>query len=153
MADLAIRETQLSEDKQYVICNINQALYGIDISQVNNIIQMPKITKVPTAPNCFKGIINLRGEIVPIMSLRRRMNLGDDNLTKDSRIVILNINEDDMLGVVVDGVREVLSLPSASIEPPTDLLASADSLISGVGKNKEDLISIFEIDSILNNIA
>ncbi|MBR5635801.1 MAG: purine-binding chemotaxis protein CheW [Pseudobutyrivibrio sp.] len=154
MSDLAIREmNSAAEEKQYVICNINKEYYGIDITHVNNIIQMPKITMVPKAPECFKGIINLRGEIVPIMSLRRRMNLEDDTLTKDSRIVILNINDDEMIGVVVDGVKEVLSIPTDTIETPADLLKSEDSLIRGIGKKNEDLISIFEIDSILKNIA
>ena len=154
MSDLAIREmNSAAEEKQYVICNINKEYYGIDITHVNNIIQMPKITMVPKAPECFKGIINLRGEIVPIMSLRRRMNLEDDTLTKDSRIVILNINDDEMIGVVVDGVKEVLSIPTDTIETPADLLKSEDSLIRGIGKKNEDLISIFEINSILKNIA
>ena len=153
MAELAIRENNTVSEKQYIICNINKENFGIEISHVNNIIQMPKITKVPMAPSCFKGIINLRGEIVPVMSLRRRMNLEDDTLTKESRIVILNIDEENLMGVVVDGVKEVCSIPDHTIEATKDLLANEDSLISGVGKKDEDLISIFEIDSILRNIA
>lgn len=149
MADLTVSEAKSVDERQYIIFNISKEFYGIDVSQVNNIIQMPKITKVPKSPEYFRGVINLRGEIIPVMSLRRRMNLEDDTFTKDSRIVILNLEDDKMMGVVVDEVKEVLTIPENEIEEPSPFLKSEESFIRGIGRKNDDLISIFEIDSII----
>ncbi len=149
MADFTVSEAKSVDERQYIIFNISKEFYGIDVSQVNNIIQMPKITKVPKSPEYFRGVINLRGEIIPVMSLRRRMNLEDDTFTKDSRIVILNLEDDKMMGVVVDEVKEVLTIPENEIEEPSPFLKSEESFIRGIGRKNDDLISIFEIDSII----
>ena len=87
--------------------------YGIDISYVDNIVRMQKITRVPKAQAYFKGIINLRGEIVPVMSIRIKMGLEDDVFTNAARIIILKIEEKGSIGVIVDEVKEVVNLYAA----------------------------------------
>ena len=82
----AIETTTESVKKQYIVVKIGSEQYGIDISYVDNIVRMQKITRVPKAQTYFKGIINLRGEIVPVMSVRKRMGLEDDVFTNASRI-------------------------------------------------------------------
>ncbi|MBE5910243.1 chemotaxis protein CheW [Pseudobutyrivibrio sp.] len=148
MSDLRVVNEKNEADNQYIIFNINKESYAIDVSQVNNIIQMPKITKVPKSPEYFSGVISLRGEIIPIMSLHRRMNYGEDSITKDSRIIILNIEDERLMGVIVDEVKEVLTIPENEIEQPSPFINADESFIRGIGKKGEELISILKIGSL-----
>ncbi len=150
MADLALFEGQSADKNKYLIFKVNNEFYGIDVAMVNNIIQLPTITMVPSSPKYFKGIINLRGEIVPVMSLRRKMNYSDDTFTKDSRIIILNIGEDKLIGVIVDAVKEVLTISEDEIEPPSPFLKKEESVVKGVGKMGDNLISILDVSSIVS---
>jgi purine-binding chemotaxis protein CheW len=149
MNELAVVNITNTEEKRHLIFNINKELYGINVTYVNNIIQMPSITRVPNAPACYSGIINLRGELVPVMSMRRRLGTGDDTNTKDSRIVILNLEGGKLLGIIVDEVKEVVTIDNDEIEAPSPFISGEASLISGIGKKNDDLISLLEIDSIL----
>ncbi len=154
MSDLIVSSGKNEADNQYIIFNINKESYAIDVVKVNNIIQMPKITKVPKSPEYFSGVISLRGEIIPIMSLHRRMNYGNDEFTKDSRIIILNIDEERLMGVIVDAVREVLTIPEDEIEQPSPFINTDETFIRGIGKKEEELISILKIESLVErNIA
>ena len=109
-------ETTESVKKQYIVVKIGSEQYGIDISYVDNIVRMQKITRVPKAQTYFKGIINLRGEIVPVMSVRKRMGLDDDVFTNASRIIILKIEQQGALGIIVDEVKEVVTLGADQID-------------------------------------
>ncbi len=150
MSDLSLYDQVEKEKKQYIVVKIGGEHYGIDISYIDNIVRMCKITRVPKAPFYYRGVINLRGEVVPVMSLRRRMNLDDDQFTDDSRIIILKL-EGGLMGVIVDEVREVLSLGEDDIEMPSNSKKSKTSFINGVGTNGDELISILEISSIIEN--
>lgn len=136
------------EVKQYIVVKIGSEQYGIDISYVDNIVRMQKITRVPTAQSYFKGIINLRGEIVAVMSIRKKMGLEDDVFTNSSRIIILKLEEKGALGIIVDEVREVMTLSEDEIDrgvkSPKD-----GNFINGIGKNGEELVSLFEINAIV----
>lgn len=149
MADNKIETTEKST-KQYIVVQIGNEKYGIDIGYIDNIVRMQKITRVPKAQVFFKGIINLRGEIVPVMSIRTKMELEDDVFTNKSRIIILKIEDKGLLGVIVDEVCEVVTLSEDDIDT---LSASAkngrDSFISGIGKKDGTLISLFEINAIV----
>ena len=149
MSDLAVYDVSESEMKQYIVVKIGGEQYGIDISFIDNIVRMCKITRVPKAPFHYRGVINLRGEVVPVMSLRRRMELDDDVFTDTSRIIILKLEQVGLMGVIVDEVKEVLSLSEDDIEAPTHAKKSKSSFINGVGTNGDELISIFEISSII----
>ena len=150
MADNIIETTQ-TETKQYIVVQIGSEKYGIDIRYVDNIVRMQKITRVPKAQVYFKGIINLRGEIVPVMSIRIKMGLAEDVITNASRIIILKLEEKGSLGVLVDQVCEVVTLSQDQIE--TNNINSShvkDSFINGIGKNGDQLISLFEINSFVD---
>lgn len=149
MSDLAIYDSVEKEKKQYIVVTLGGEHYGIDISYIDNIVRMCKITRVPKAPSHYRGVINLRGEICPVMSLRRRMNLDDDSFTDASRIIILKLEQVGLMGVIVDEVKEVLSLSADDIDEPTHARKGKNSFINGVGKNGDELISIFEISSII----
>lgn len=149
MADYKI-ESQEVETKQYIVVQIGNEKYGIDIGYIDNIVRMQKITRVPKAQNYFKGVINLRGEIVPVMSIRKKMGLEDDVITEASRIIILKVEEKGSLGVVVDQVCEVITLNTAEIDKSGVSSKNAkDTFINGIGKHGEELISLFEISAIL----
>ncbi|MCR5388947.1 MAG: chemotaxis protein CheW [Lachnospiraceae bacterium] len=147
MANLETNETV--GKKQYIVVKLGSEQYGIDIGYVDNIVRMQKITRVPKSHHYFDGIINLRGEIVPVMSIRRKMGFEDDVFTKDSRIIILKIDDLGLLGVIVDEVKEVVNLGADEIElPGQNGKANDDTFISGIGKHSNELISIFDITSI-----
>lgn len=144
MADIRL-ETDLVETKQYIVVQIGNEKYGIDINFIDNIVRMCKITRVPKVQSYFKGVMNLRGEIVPVMSIRKKMRLPDDVITDASRIIIIKLEEKGSIGIIVDEVREVITLNMAEVEKTT----AKDSFINGIGKNGEELVSLFEISAIV----
>ena len=150
MAQKNLMTTGETERKQYIVVRIGSEQYGIDISYIDNIVRMQKITRVPKAQECFKGIINLRGDVVPVMSIRLRMGLTEDEFTNNTRIIILKIEELGNLGVIVDEVREVVALAENEIDLYTpDSKDENSAFIKGIGKNNNQLISLLDINSII----
>ena len=150
MADNIIETTQ-TETKQYIVVQIGSASCRVGMRIAEDAVRMKKITRVPKAQVYFKGIINLRGEIVPVMSIRIKMGLDEDVITNASRIIILKLEEKGSLGVLVDQVCEVVTLSQDQIE--TNNINSShvkDSFINGIGKNGDQLISLFEINSFVD---
>lgn len=133
---------------QYIGVMINNEQYGIDISFVDNIVRMQRITRVPKSQPFFPGVINLRGEIIPVMSLRRKFGLEDDVFTTKTRILILKPEPQASIGFIVDEVKEVLSLSEDDI----DHLSNPDdrnTYVTGVGKHAKGLISIMNVPAVL----
>ena len=138
-------ETTEKESKQYIVVMVGSEQYGIDISYIDNIVRMQKITRVPKVQTYFKGVINLRGEVVPVMSVRKKMGLEDDVLTNASRIIILKLEENASLGVIVDEVREVVNLSEDEI----DKVSNKGRFINRIGKHGDQLISLPEINALV----
>ncbi|MEY8332879.1 chemotaxis protein CheW [Lachnospiraceae bacterium 47-T17] len=139
----------VEEKKQFIAVKLGSEIYGIDIGYVDNIVRMQKITRVPKSQSYFKGIINIRGEIVPVMSIRLKMDFEDDVFTNASRIIILKIEDQGKIGVIVDEVKEVVNLGVDEIDKPShDSMDNRHSFISGIGKNGEELISLFDIGAM-----
>ena len=141
---------EAKERKQYIVVKTGNELYGIDIQYIDNIVRNQKITRVPKAQPYFKGVINLRGEIIPVMSIRLRLGLEDDEFTDKTRIIIIKIDS-STIGVVVDQVKEVVTLVQDNIEKVTRT-ASDDAFsnyISGIGKSNDELISLLDIVSLV----
>lgn len=148
MAELETMEEELI---QYIVVRIGSEQYGIDIRYIDNIVRMQRITRVPTAQSYFKGIINLRGVVVPVMSIRKKMGLDDDVITNKSRIIIMKIDQQGLLGIVVDEVREVVTLGESQIDKTSyDAKGGKNTFINGIGKNGEELISLFDIGAIVD---
>ncbi|MFR4352148.1 MAG: chemotaxis protein CheW [Roseburia sp.] len=133
------------EAKQYIVVMVGSEQYGIDISYIDNIVRMQKITRVPKVQSYFNGIINLRGEIVSVMSIRRKMGLEEDVFTNASRIIILKLEEKGAIGIIVDQVKEVVNLSEDDIEKASN----KGKFINGIGKHGDELISLFEINAIV----
>src|SRR5512136_2437418 len=91
--------------------------YGVDIASVHEIIRVGQITAVPNAPDFVRGVINLRGRVIPVLNLRKRLDLSDGVLTKNSRIMIVECGT-KVLGLLVDGVSHVIRIPAASVDAP-----------------------------------
>ena len=146
-------DVQEKETRQYISVKIGEEKFGIDIGYVDNIVRMQKITRVPKAQVHFKGIINLRGEIVPVMSARIKMGLDDDVYTSQTRIIILKLEEKGEIGLIVDEVCEVVTLVVDEIDKPNIDASSSSTgkelFINGIGKNGDELISLFEIGAIV----
>ena len=153
MNNIIANTTNSSEERQYIIFTLNNEYYGIDIININTIIMMPEITDVPLAPEYVKGMISLRGHVIPVINLHKRMNYGKEVITKDTRIIVFNINENEQVGIVVDSVKEVMVISDSEIEYPSPFIKQEESFISGVGKKPDMLISILDINSIVDEQA
>ncbi len=136
---------------QYIVITVVNEQYGIDIKYIDNIVRMQSITRVPKVQPFFKGVINLRGEVVPVMSIRKKMGLGEDEITGKSRIIILKFESNASIGIVVDEVKHVVTISSDNIERVShDSKLDAKSFISGVGKVEEGLISILDLATVID---
>ncbi len=145
-----VENVSSKEAKQYIVVKLGNEQYGIDIQYVDNIVRMQKITRVPKAQEYYKGVINLRGEIVPVMSLRVKFELEDDVFSGKTRILILKLEQQSLVGVIVDEVREVVTLDADSIEKVSyDPNDEKSTYLSGIGKNGDNLISMLNISEII----
>lgn len=138
------------EPTQYIVIQIGNEAYGINISFIENISKMVRITRVPKTPAYIKGVINLRGEVVPVMSLRLKMGLEADEITKASRIIILKLEQKGIIGVIVDEVKEVVTLESNQIEKvASDASADHVNFVQSVGKTENGLISLLDLNAVV----
>lgn len=138
-----------SGETQLVVFDLASEYYGVDIGDVREIIRMQNVTRVPGTPVYVEGVINLRGKVVPVVDLRKRLGLKVRQQTKESRIVVVDIGGKDV-GVIVDGVTEVLRIPLASVEPPSQMIASSDAAyIRGIAKLGDKLVILLELDRVL----
>lgn len=146
---MAIEARTQSTEEQVVVFALAGELYGLDISRVQGIIKMPEVTRVPRAAEFVEGVINLRGEIVPIIDLRKRFGLGELQIGVDTRIINVEMG-DHLVGLIVDAVEEVLNIPSGVIEPPPDLVTTMDSAyLRGIAKLEERLVILLDLDRVL----
>ncbi len=134
---------------QYIVTQLGEEQYGIDIKLISNIVRMQKITRVPKVTPYIRGVINLRGEVIPVISLRLKMGLSDDEITKKTRIIILTLEQHESIGVLVDEVKEVVTLDEEHVEKVSYDKDDKAKFLSGVGKYDDKLISLLEIHSVL----
>ena len=135
--------------KQYIIVELGNEQYGIDIQYIDNIVRMQRITRVPKAQTFFKGVINLRGEVIPVMSLRLKFDFEEEEITGKTRILIIKPDSQASVGIIVDSVKEVLTLENDMIDKVAkDINDERTAYLSGVGKHGESLISILNIAEI-----
>ncbi len=150
MAEIDING-EVVESTQYIVVKLDDEQYGIDIQYVDNIVRMQRITREPKAQPYFEGVINLRGEVIPVMSMRKKFGLEDDVETNKTRIIIVKTEAQALVGIRVDEVREVVTLYDNVIEKRSydkNKEETNDYLI-GVGKNGEELISLLNINAVI----
>lgn len=138
------------ESTQFIVIKLGDEQYGIDIKYIDNIVRMQHITRVPKVDPYLKGVINLRGEVIPVMSIRIKMGLEPDQETKSSRIIILKLGINGLIGIIVDEVKEVVTLESDQIEKIAyDSKEERESFLYGVGKCAGGLISLLDLNAVI----
>jgi len=144
-------QQQYSGEKiQVVSFHLGSEEYGVDISQVQEMIRMVDITHVPRAPHFMEGVINLRGQLIPIIDLRTRFGMPRNAHTKNTRIVVTEI-AGKRVGIIVDSVSEVLNLPIENVEEAPEMIAGVGTeYISGVGKVNDRLIILLELQKVIS---
>ena len=136
-------------EMQLVVFDVAHEHYGLDIAAVESIIKMQAITAVPRAPAFVEGVTNLRGKVLPVIDLRRRFGLEATEPTRETRIVVVELNHVSV-GMIVDGVSEVLRVGEDSIEPPSPIVTTVDSaFIRGIAKVGERLIILLDLNYVL----
>ena len=138
---------------QYIVIKIDDEQYGINIKFIDNIVRMQQITRVPKVDDYLKGVINIRGEIVPVMSVRMKMGLSEDEITGKSRIIILKNGEGDLVGIIVDQVNQVLTLDSNNVEKvryDDKKDKNNTSFVNGVGHYEGGLVSLLDLDAVVS---
>ncbi len=144
-----IKTDETSELLQLVSFKIGEEEFGVDILKVQEINRMMQITKVPNAPMFVEGVINLRGRVIPVIDLRVKLNMQQVDYGKDTRIVVIELN-DKTVGFIVDEVSEVLRIPQSITEPPPSMVSGIDSeYITAIGKLDNRLLILLDLDKIL----
>lgn len=133
---------------KYLTFMLDDEEYGIEILKVREIIGIMDITKVPQTPDFVEGVINLRGKVIPVIDLRSKFGLDRTEYNDQTCIIVVDVGM--MMGIIVDTVQEVHDIPSNSIEPPPRLGGCVDtSFILGMGKVKDDVKILLDIDKVL----
>jgi purine-binding chemotaxis protein CheW len=138
------------EEERFVIFRLAGEDYAIPIAGVHTVEKIMPITRVPKAPDFVDGVINLRGEVVPVLNLRRRLELPEATGNQDTHIVVA-LAGDQLVGLIVDEISHVLSLPVTAIQPADQIVGEANrSFLSGVGKWEDGLIIILDLERVVD---
>jgi purine-binding chemotaxis protein CheW len=140
----------MEKDLQVVGFRIGNETFGVRIASVREIVRVPEITAVPSAPETVEGVINLRGKIIPVMDLRKRFGHVDLQPNKKNRILVVEL-DNKLVGLIVNAASEVLKIPPSDIEPPGTVFAEGESsYVTGVAKLKGRLIILLDVDKLLH---
>lgn len=135
--------------QQFIVFKLDAQLFGIDIQNVQIIEKIKPIMRVPKAPNCVKGVMNLRGEIIPVVNLREQFELEQLDYTDKTRIIIVKL-EDAMVGIIVDEVKEVIEIAQEQIEAVQNIQGKMKTNhILGVGKVDENIVTLLNLSNII----
>lgn len=138
----------------YLTFKLEDEIFGANVSKVLNILEMTKITKVPKAPNYMKGVINLRGAVLPLIDTRLKFDMGETVYTTNTCILVLDIDmagESVHVGALVDSVQEVIEIDEASIQPPPSIGSKYKSeFIEGMAKVNDEFIMLLNMDLIFS---
>ncbi len=135
---------------QFLTFELNNEMYGVDILKVQEIRGWTEVTNIPNAPHFIRGVVNLRGAIVPILDMRRRFNMDELVFTHQTVVIVVNVS-DRTIGMVVDGVSDVVNIPMEDLRPAPDFGTGIDaSFLQGLAPiNEENMAIILNIDEML----
>ena len=135
---------------QLVGFKVDREFFGVPIGMVKEIVRLPEITPVPDTPEFVEGVINLRGKIVPVIDMRKRLNAPSAEYGKASRVLILELNG-KIVGLIVDSASEILKISDEAVEPPPELVSSiGGDYITGVGKLNDKLIVMLDLTKLMS---
>ncbi len=149
-ADKSRMQLKMQDYLQVVSFRLGVEDYAIEITKVKEIILVEGITKVPQMPHYIEGIINLRGTVIPVLDLRKRFEVGNNDITEHTRIIVTRL-EGRIIGMIVDAVSRVMKIPKANIQPPPETIACvAGDYLIGVAKLDDRMQLLLDIDKVLH---
>jgi purine-binding chemotaxis protein CheW len=139
-----------TDGNQFLTFNLGEELYGVDILRVQEIKGYTTVTKIPNTPPHIKGVLNLRGTIVPIVELRTKFGMPTIDYTTFTVIIVVVVR-DKVMGLVVDSVSDVLNIDKKDIQAPPQFGAKVDvSFLNGIGKSGDKLVALLDMDRLLS---
>ena len=138
-------------DTKYLMCKLGNEVFGIDIQHVTDIIELQRITEVPDMPPYVKGVINLRGQVIPIIDLRLRFNMEERGYDDRTVITVVNIRNTS-IGFIVDTATEVQDIPEKDIDPPPKFQGKDEKerYIAGLGKIGKDVTILLDVEKLVS---
>jgi len=150
-----MEESSTANIKQYVTFCLAEELFGVEVNRTREILSVISVTSVPQTPDYMLGVINLRGQVVPVIDMRLKLGLAAADETQDTCIIVVEVlvdGEPIVVGALADAVREVLEIKSDAIEPPPRLGTRLNTeFIKGMGKVDEAFLILLDIDKIFNS--
>ena len=136
---------------QLVSFSLDEEEYGIDVLKVREIIRIPVITRVPNTPHYIDGVINLRGKIIPVISMRKKLGFAETENDKQTRIIIMDVGDEPM-GFTVDAVSEIIRVSASEIQPSPNVAASdvGQDYIAGVVNQRERLLVLLDLERMFS---
>ena len=150
-----MEDTNAISSQQYVTFSLGDELFGVEVTRTREILSLTPVTKVPQTPEYLLGVINLRGQVVPVVDMRLKLGLLAGEETEDTCIIVVEIQVDGepiIVGALADAVREVLDIRTDQIEPPPRIGTRLKTeFITGMGKVDEEFMILLNIDRIFNS--
>ena len=142
---------KIKEEVQLVVFKIGEEEFGVEINQVREIVKLVSITRMPKAPVFIEGVVNLRGQIITVIDLAKRLELPSTGKTDSTRIMVVEVGE-DTVGMIVDSVSEVLRLSTDNIEDTPSLIDTEvhEQYLRGVGKSEDRLLILLDLNEVLS---
>jgi len=145
---------KITETRQYLTFKMEEEIFALDVGKVREILDYTNITKVPQTPEFMRGVINLRGSVVPVVDMRLKFNMPAQDRTVDTCIVVVEImidREQTVLGALVDSVQEVFELEPSQVEPAPRIGTKLNTdFILGMGKRDDRFVIILDIDKVFS---
>ncbi len=145
----------ITETRQYITFKLGDELFAIDVAQVREVLEVSQITKVPTAPDYMRGVVNVRGQATPVVDLRRRFGLPVTADTVNTRIIVMELDLDGeatVLGGLADSVHEVIELEPCNIGPPPRIAMHwRTEFIQGLGKRGDEFIIVLDVNAVFSS--
>lgn len=145
----------VTETSQYMTFKLGDELFAINVSQVREVLEVPQITKVPTAPEYMRGVVNVRGQATPVVDLRVRFGLPKGADTVHTRIIVMELELDGeatVLGGIADSVHEVIELDPSNVNPPPRIaMRWRTDFIQGMGRRGDDFIIILDVNAVFSS--
>ncbi len=142
---------KIKEEVQLVVFKIGEEEFGVEINQVREIVKLVSVTRMPKAPEFIEGVVNLRGQIITVIDLAKRLDLPSNGKTDSTRIMVVEVGE-DTVGMIVDSVSEVLRLSEDNIEDTPSLIDTEvhERYLRGVGKSEDRLLILLDLNEVLS---
>lgn len=149
-----MNDVTINQTTQYLSFKLGEEQFAVEITKIREVLDFTKITKVPRTPDFLRGVINLHGNVVPVVDLRLKFGMSKTDRTVHTCIIIMEVtldHEKTVLGAIADSVQEVLDISPEAIEPPPKIGIQLDTeFINGMGKQSDEFIIILDIDKVFS---